>query len=108
MNNNLNKLRQVEPLEKAVDHTALSTAMTAYLNVWNMVCPHCGMGRSGLLQRDGVLIVDVFYQQGIAAVTYDPERVPIDDLLRAVTMIGQDTCCYYGAEFIGHGPTPHS
>ncbi len=96
---------RVEPLAKPVDGMCLNRAMTAYLEVWNMDCPHCATWiHNGLLKLDGVLIVDVFFKQGVAAATYDPGCTTVDDLLRAVMVIGQDCQRYYSAELIGQEP----
>ena len=77
-------------------------AMRAYLEVWNMDCPHCAIWvRNGRLRMDGVLMVDVFLKQGVAAATYDPGSITVEDLLKAVTLVGEDCQRYYTPEFIG-------
>ena len=81
----------VEPLEKPVDETALATAMAAYLAVRGMGCPRCALRvRNGLLSLEGVLLADVFLEQGLAAAAYDPQRVNPDDLVNAVAGAGND------------------
>ncbi len=99
------RMDDVEPLEKPVDEVSLSSAMTAFFEVWNMDCSHCATWvRNGLLRLEGVLIVDVFFKQGIAVAIYDPQRVTLDDLLKAIEATGKDICHYYGAELIGQQP----
>ncbi|SRR5581483_1040845 len=96
---------RAEPLCKPVDSKCLAEAMTAFLEVWNMNCPYCAIWvRNSLLKLDGVLIVDVFVKQGIAAATYDPKYISVDDLLRTVIEVGQDCQRYYSAELIGQEP----
>ncbi len=91
----------VEPLEKPVDHEALSGAMAAQLAVWGMGCPRCAMRvRNSLLALDGVLIAEVHLNLCVAAVVYDPLRVTCDDLLRAVSAAGNDGRHHYEAELI--------
>lgn len=95
----------VEPLEKPVDYAALSTAMVAYLAVAGMGCPRCAMRvRNGLLGLDEVLLADVFLEEGIAAVAYDPESITIDDLVIAVAAAGNDGQHHYRARVVGQVP----
>ena len=95
----------VEPIEKPVDRAALSKAMTAYLAVWGMGCPRCAMRvRNALLRLDGVLVADVFLEEGIAAVAYDPEHVTAKDLVVAVASAGNDGRHRYGAKVVEQVP----
>ncbi len=97
--------REAKPLHKPVDNALLCMAMTAYLEVWNMDCSHCGIWvRNALLQLDGVFIADVLLKYGIVAVTYDPARLTTDDLFEVVAAVGKDVCRYYGASLIGEEP----
>jgi copper chaperone CopZ len=90
---------QVEPVEKPLDEAALADAMAAYLNVSGMGCPRCATRvRNGLLSLDGVLVVDVFLEQNVAAAAYDPQRVSPDDLVQAVANSGNDGRHHYQAE----------
>ena len=96
-------MSQVERLEKDIDQIALGTAYIAFFEIHNMCCSHCATWvRNGLLKLDGVILVDVFFKQGIAAATYDPLRVTLSDLEEAIKSAGTDICHYYWAEFIGH------
>ncbi len=95
----------VIPFEKPVDLEALPLAMTAFFNVWNMVCPHCALWvKNSLLKLDGVLIVDVFFKQAVAAVSYDPQRLTSEALLSGIRAAGLEISHYYGGELIGHEP----
>jgi copper chaperone CopZ len=94
-----------QPVGTATSAAALEHAMTVYLNIWNMDCPECvDILCKGLGQIRGVLLLDVFYRQGVAVVTYDPGLIGTGDVLKAVTRIGQEVCRYYGAEIIGQSP----
>ncbi|MBZ0308652.1 MAG: hypothetical protein K8I82_21475, partial [Anaerolineae bacterium] len=86
-----------------LDVTVLHNAMTAYMDVQHMTCPHCAdwLGE-GLLRQNGILIADIFWMQGIAVITYHPAYLSLDDLVRLVRTIGRDTCRHYSAEIIGH------
>ena len=96
----------IERLEKTVGRESLLTAMTAFFDVWNMDCPNCATWvHNSLLQLDGVLRVDVFFQQGVAVVTYDPKKIAINNLTQAVVKAGSEVCHYYGIELIGQSPT---
>lgn len=100
--NCMSRVIYVEPLDKAVDRNLLLTAQTAYFAVWNMECSHCPIWvRNGLLKLDGVLLVDVFLNEAIAAVTFDPLNMTTDDLIKAIFRTGEDICHFYGAELIG-------
>lgn len=89
----------VDPLEKPPDHAAISEAMAAYLAVWGMGCPNCAMRvRNSLLNLDGVLLVDIFLEQAMAVVSYDPKRVNSDELVRAVAGASNDGRHHYRAE----------
>ena len=95
----------VEPLEKPLDRTMLSSAMAAYLAVWGMGCPRCAMRvRNGLLSLKDVLFAEVILEQGIAVVAYDPERVTPNDLLVAVESAGNDGRHHYMAKVVGRVP----
>ena len=92
----------VSPNELALRKAAFDKAMAVYFNVWNMECPNCAYWlQEGLLEIPGVLLVDVFYKQGIAVVIYDPVRVTTDALRRGVKQIGTDKSHFYGAEVVG-------
>jgi copper chaperone CopZ len=96
---------QVDPLEKPLDRDALSTAMVAYLAVGGMGCPRCAMRvRNGLLGIDGVLLVEVQLEQGIAAAAFNPKKVTHSDLVAAVVGAGDDGRHHYRAEFIKQVP----
>lgn len=97
--------KETQTLDKASNRALLDSAMTAYLNVWNMTCPHCATWlHNGFLRLNGVFIADAFWVQGVVIVTYDPACLTIDDLLKAVGKVGKETCRLYGAELIGHQP----
>ena len=92
---------QVDSLEKPLDRDALSTAMVAFLTVGGMGCPRCAMRvRNGLLGIDGVLLVEVQLEQGIATAAFDQNRVTTNDLLWAVTAAGNDGRHNYSAQLI--------
>lgn len=92
----------VEPVEKPLDRAALATAIIAYLAIRGMGCPRCAMRvRNGLLSLDGVLLADVFLENGMAAVAYNPEQVFPNDLVRAVAAAGNDSRHYYQAQVMG-------
>ncbi|MFQ5344022.1 MAG: heavy-metal-associated domain-containing protein [Anaerolineae bacterium] len=79
----------VEPLDKPLDESKLATAMAAYLAVGGMGCPRCAQRvRNGLLGLEGVLLADVFLEQGLAAAAYDPQQLSPDDLVGAVAGAG--------------------
>lgn len=92
----------VELVEKPLDRTALATAIVAYLAIGGMGCPRCAMRvRNGLLSLDGVLLADVFLEDGMATVAYDPEQVFPNDLVRAVAAAGNDGRHSYQAQVMG-------
>lgn len=88
---------------ETINATILHSAMTAFMGVRNMTCPHCAdwLG-AGLLRQEGILVADIFWVQGIAVITYHPAYLSTDDLVRLVRTIGRDTCRHYSAEIIGH------
>lgn len=90
-------------IQKLADREALLQADAIYLSIWNMDCPDCATWlHNGLIPLDGVLMVDVFYKQGIGVIFYTPEMTTPDALLNVVQKIGQEVCHHYGAEIIGH------
>lgn len=98
----MSKVVYVEPLVKPIDRGCLITARTAFLTIWNMECSHCPIWiRNGLLRLDGVWIVDVFHRQAVAAITFDPQKILTDDLIKTIYKTGEDICHFYGAELIG-------
>lgn len=89
----------VDPLEKPLDHAAISEAMVAYLAVWGMGCPNCARRvRNSLLSLDGVMLVNIFLEQAMAVVAYDPKRVNSDELVKAVAIASNDGRHHYRAE----------
>lgn len=95
----------VEPLDKPLDEAALATAMAAYLSVGGMGCPRCALRvRNGLLSLDGVLLVDVFLEQGLAAAAYDPQQLSPATLLEAVANAGNDGRHHYWADVLAVMP----
>lgn len=96
---------QVVPLEKPLDKEALSKAMVAYLAVGGMGCPRCAMRvRNGLLGLDGVLLVEVELERGIAAAAFDQNKIKSNDLLWAVAAAGNDGRHNYTAQLIQQIP----
>lgn len=95
----------VELLEKTVDMEALTASTVAYLAVRGMGCPRCAMRvRNGLLGLDGALAANVFLEQGLAAVAYDPEQIKPAALLRAVVNAGNDGRHNYQATLVAEKP----
>ena len=89
-------------IQKPVDREALVQAEVVYLTIWNMDCPDCATWlHNGLIQLDSVLMVDVFYKQGVGVIVYAPAMTTTDELLKVVQKIGKQACHYYGAEIIG-------
>jgi copper chaperone CopZ len=95
-------MHEVEAIVKPVEEESLLKASTAYLSIGNMHCSHCANWiHNGLIEIEAVLQVAVFFPQGIAAVSYDASQTTIQDLLNAVSKMGQSNCTFYWAEFIG-------
>lgn len=91
----------VDPVKKPLDKEALVTAVAAFLGVSGMGCPTCTMRvRNGLLSLGGVLYADVFLQNGVAAVAFDPSLVTVDNLLSAVAGAGNDGRHHYDAHLL--------
>ena len=91
----------VEAIEKPVDREALASSQVAFLAVWGMGCPRCAMRvHNGLLGVDGVLLVEVMLERGMAGVAYDPEQVDPSDLPQAVAKAGNDGHHHYQAEVV--------
>ena len=91
----------VDPVEKSVDKTALQTADAAFLGVSGMGCPRCATRvRNGLVMQKGVIYVDVYLENGVAAVAYDPAEVTTDDLITAVAHSGNDGRHHYQAQIL--------
>lgn len=60
------------------------------LSVPGMVCTACPVIiTKGLEKVDGVVAVDVSYEEKLARVTYDASRVTISDLITATRNVGQ-------------------
>lgn len=81
----------VEPVEKRSDKSALLMAEAAFLGVSGIGCPTCALRvRNGLLNLEGVLYADVYLQNGVATVAYDPQQVTTAGLVTAVYESGND------------------
>ncbi|MBE2199501.1 MAG: heavy-metal-associated domain-containing protein [Anaerolinea sp.] len=91
----------VNPVEKALEENALVQAEATFLGVSGMGCPNCATRvRNGLLNLDGVLYADVYLQNGVATVAYDPQQVTTADLVTAVTASGNDGRHEYRAHIL--------
>jgi len=91
----------VDAVEKPLDKDALSTAQAAFLGVSGMGCPTCATRvRNGLLSLGGVLYADVYLQDSVAAVAYDPDQVTPDSLITAVFQAGNDGRHHYQAQIL--------
>lgn len=91
----------VDPIAKPIDPGRLNEAAISYLLVSGMGCPACAMRvHNALLQRDGVLAVDVALAQGVAKVYYDNKIVTPDDMPAAVASAGQDGRHHYAAQIL--------
>lgn len=64
-------------------------AQTVTLDVRNMTCPMCKFTiRKALKDVEGVVDTKVDYDSKTAAVTFDPQKATVDDLIRASTNAG--------------------
>jgi copper chaperone CopZ len=91
----------VEPLEKPIDRAALERAKAIYLAVKGMGCPNCARRvNNSLLGLDGVVEASVYFEQGLAAVAYDPTRVDVPAMVQAVARIGRESGHSYEARLI--------
>ena len=91
----------VDPVAKPIDPIRLSEAAISYLLVSGMGCPACAMRvYNALLQREGVLAVDVALTQGVAKVYYDNKVVTPDDMPAAVAAADQDGRHHYVAHVL--------
>jgi hypothetical protein len=97
-------VRNITGKERDAGQADFERAMVAYFDVWNMDCQDCArLLREGLAVTRGVLLVNVFYKQGVAVVIYNPDDVTTIELGRAIEQIGADSARFYGAEIIGQG-----
>ncbi len=79
----------------------MATAIAAFLGVSGMGCPTCTIRvRNGLLSLGGVLSADVFLQNGVAVVAFDPSLVTVDNLVSAVAGAGNDGRHNYEAHLL--------
>jgi len=92
---------RVEPVHKAVDSQQLLDAPLVYLLVRGMGCPACAMRvRNALVAVEGVLAADVFLEQGIACVLYDPAQVSVEELPAAVAAADASGHHHYTAQIV--------
>jgi copper chaperone CopZ len=95
----------VEPVDKPLDQDALNKSLTAVLAVDGWLPALRMRVRNGLLRLEGIVLVDVLLERGVAGVAYDPERVTTQALTEAVAAAGNDSHHVYRAEFIQNIPT---
>jgi len=92
---------QVTPLEKPIDLSHLPNTVIAYLTVQGMSCERCAVRvRNGLLSSKNVIAADVFLENKLAAVAYDPSHILPVTLLRSVKRSGQDGQHCYKAKIL--------
>lgn len=86
---------------KQADNPALVSAQVAYFGISGMSCPHCAARvRNAFLRLNGVLRSNVLLPETIALVAYDPERVTIERLEKAVATAAEDHRFPYQARFL--------
>lgn len=91
----------VERVEKAVSLTKLEESTVAYLAVGGMGCPNCALRvRNGLLTLEGVYQAEVYLEDRIAEVTFDPQVNTVEDLVDAVIASGNDGKHRYWAQVL--------
>ena len=91
----------VEPLQKPLDRAALEHAKAIYLAVKGMGCPNCAARvNNSLLSLNGVVEANVYFEQGFAAVAYDPTRVGVPAMVQAVARTGRESGHSYEARVI--------
>lgn len=91
----------VEPIYKTSSMDQIQKADTATLAVWGMGCENCVTRvRNSLLSLDGVYGVDVFLNMALAEVHYDSKKVLADELVNAVSSVGNDGRHNYRTELI--------
>jgi mercuric ion binding protein len=82
------------PPEHAARQAALISApalepRTVALRIEGMTCGGCAVAARKALERlDGVSKVEVSYEKQRAVVTYDPDRVTVEQLIAAVRQLG--------------------
>lgn len=92
---------QVNPVAKPLNREALVNAKAAYLAVYGMGCQSCAMRvQNSLMSLNGVLLAEVDVNGGMAAITYEPKKVRVDDLLDAVVAAGGDGRHNYQAKLV--------
>lgn len=76
---------QVDAVRTSVDPAELERSHTAFLAVSGMGCPTCAARvRNALVLTEGVVEAEVDHRYGVAAVSYLPELVAVDTLVRSV------------------------
>lgn len=89
---------QVDPVRKAVDPKLLEHSSTAFLAVSGMGCPTCAARvRNALVLTEGVVEAEVDHGSGLAVVSYLPEALEEETMLRAVAAAGAGTRQTYRA-----------
>lgn len=91
----------VGPLDKPVDQSAIASAQAAYLAVGGMGCERCATRvQNALLNLEGVIAAQVFLQEGMVAVAFDPACLGPEALVNAVAGAGNDGKHRYWAELM--------
>jgi len=81
----------VDPMGKALDLKDLASAKAACLTVSGMGCQNCATRvRNSLLRIDGVHMVEIAVQEGLAVVAFDQQKVQPVDLVKAVAAAGDN------------------
>ena len=88
-------------VHKAVDPQRLVDAPLVYLLIRGMGCPACAMRvRNALVEANGVLAADVFLEQGLACVLYDPAQIAVEELPRHVAAADAGGRHHYTAQIV--------
>lgn len=79
----------VELGSAAPAHTSIADPRTVTLEIAGMTCGGCAIAAPKVLTRlDGVTKAEVSYETRRATVTYDPEKVTVEQLIAAVKKLG--------------------
>jgi len=88
----------VDPMSKVWDPAVVANARAACLTISGMGCANCATRvRNSLLKIDGVHVVEIAIQDGLAVVAFDRVKVQPVDLVKAVGEAGDGRTHRYWA-----------
>lgn len=89
---------EIKPIEKTITEEEKRTVQVSYISISGLNCPNCAIRvRNALLNTYGVIDALIEHSDGLGEITYNPNLVDQNQIIKAVSMAGGDGVHSYSA-----------